>query len=59
MIFNCTNCGKSISSNHERCPFCRSHNLETLELITKQTHKYEPKIWKERIKGSIYSLVTR
>lgn len=59
MIFNCLNCGVSISSRHENCPHCRISNLEAMDHLSGKSKKNDYLAWKERIKGSILTLVTR
>lgn len=59
MIFNCLNCGVSISSRKENCPHCKISNLEAMEHLSGKSRKKDYLDWKERIKGSILTLVTR
>ena len=33
MIFNCTNCGISISSKRVNCLYCRTSNAEIIEMM--------------------------
>lgn len=33
MIFNCTNCGISISSRRMNCTYCRASNAEIIEVM--------------------------
>ncbi len=57
MIFNCENCGISISSKRIYCPHCKKNNSELIEIITGVTPKHEKTQWRERIKGTILSHV--
>lgn len=59
MIFNCLNCGVSISSRNDNCPHCRTSNLEAMDHLAGRTKKIEYLAWKARIKGSILTMVTR
>jgi ABC-type ATPase with predicted acetyltransferase domain len=59
MIFNCENCGISISTNRITCPFCKKNNSECIEMLTGTAPKNEKALWKERVKGSILSYVLR
>lgn len=33
MIFNCTNCGISVSSKKVNCTYCRASNAEIIEMM--------------------------
>jgi hypothetical protein len=59
MIFNCLNCGVSISSRTECCPHCKASIMETLEHLTGRSGKKEYLAWKDRVKGSILAMVAR
>jgi adenine-specific DNA methylase len=59
MIFNCLNCGVSISSRKENCPHCRISNHEAREHLSGKSKKPDYLAWKQRVKGSILTLVTR
>lgn len=59
MIFNCLNCGVSISTKKENCPHCKTSNIEALEHITGKSRKKSYLAWKDRVKGSILTLVAR
>jgi len=59
MIFNCLNCGVSISSRNEHCPHCKISNLEALDHLTGKSKKREYLAWKEKVKGSILTMVAR
>lgn len=59
MIFNCTGCGISISTQRDKCPYCKTDNAKCIEMITgikKVTEKME---LKEKLKGTIFSFVHR
>lgn len=60
MIFNCLNCGISISTKCERCAYCRTDNSEiigTLTGIKKSPQTSENITWREKFKGTILSYV--
>ncbi len=59
MIFNCLNCGVSISSRQENCTHCRISNQESLQYLTGQVKHREVVAWKEKVRGTIFSFVTR
>lgn len=59
MIFNCLNCGVSISSHTENCPHCKISTMEALEQLTGRSNRKEPVALKGRVKGTILSFVTR
>lgn len=59
MIFNCLNCGISISTRNENCPHCKIGIMETLEHLTGKSKKKDYLAWKERVKGSILAMVAR
>lgn len=59
MIFNCPGCGIAISTNRNRCPYCKADNIECIEIITGVVRKNDKNEWRERMKGTIFSLVHR
>jgi hypothetical protein len=59
MIFNCLGCGISISTNKNNCPYCKTDNIEAIEMITGVRKKDEKEQWRDRVKGSILSYVLR
>jgi len=63
MIFNCTNCGISISSKKVNCTYCRSSNAEMIEMMEGRQHtsinSKEKMQLRERAKGTIFSFVLR
>jgi hypothetical protein len=59
MIFNCLNCGISISSKRNACPYCKKDNIEAIEMLAGTRKKEDREQWRERIKGSILSYVLR
>ncbi len=63
MIFNCTNCGISVSSKKVNCTYCRASNAEIIEMMEGRSHaSINPKEklqLKERNKGTIFSFVLR
>jgi len=59
MIFNCLNCGISISSNKNMCPYCKKDNAEAVEMLMGVRKKEDHDQWREKIKGSILSYVLR
>jgi hypothetical protein len=63
MIFNCTNCGISVSSKRENCPYCRISNVEVIEMILGRAHgdirTKERLQLREKVKGTIFSYVLR
>ncbi len=63
MIFNCTNCGISISSKSPSCTYCRASNVEIIEVMEGRKHAAinakEKNQLKERTKGTIFSFVLR
>lgn len=59
MIFNCLGCGVSISTNKNRCPYCKADNADCIEMLTGIRRKSEKAELKERMKGTILALVHR
>lgn len=60
MIFNCLGCGISISTKKEKCLYCKHNNAEAIEVLTGVVSSSPEKTeWKERMKGTILSLVHR
>lgn len=59
MIFNCLNCGVSISTHKENCPHCKISTMEALDHLNGKTQKKDYLLWKDKIKGSILTFVTR
>jgi ABC-type ATPase with predicted acetyltransferase domain len=59
MIFNCLNCGISISTNKNNCPYCKTDNVEAIEMLMGTGKKEDKELWRERVKGSILSYVLR
>lgn len=63
MIFNCTNCGISVSSKKVNCTYCRASNAEIIEMMEGRQHvsinSKEKLQLKERTKGTIFSFVLR
>lgn len=59
MIFNCENCGISISSKKTSCPYCKKNNNEYLEVLSESAPHRENAQWRERMKGTILSYVLR
>ncbi|MCC6643710.1 hypothetical protein IT411_03085 [Candidatus Peregrinibacteria bacterium] len=59
MIYNCLNCGIAISTKKENCPHCKISNQEAISHLSGKTRKTEYFDWKEKLKGSILTLVTR
>lgn len=63
MIFNCTNCGISVSSKKVNCTYCRASNAEIIEMMEGRSHatinSKEKLQLKERNKGTIFSFVLR
>jgi uncharacterized OB-fold protein len=63
MIFNCTNCGISVSTKRANCTYCRASNIEIIEMMEGRAHASinakEKMQLKERNKGTIFSLVLR
>jgi len=63
MIFNCTNCGISISSKKVNCTYCRASNAEIIEMMEGRTRNpinlKEKLQLKEKAKGTIFSFVLR
>ncbi len=63
MIFNCINCGVSISSKRMNCTYCRASNAEIVEVMEGRQHasinNKEKLQLKERAKGTIFSFVLR
>lgn len=58
MIFNCLGCGVSVSTHKISCPYCKTDNTESIEMLTGvKLHPDEKNMWKERIKGTILSHV--
>jgi hypothetical protein len=62
MIFNCLQCGTSISTKHEHCIYCKANNTEIIQVLTgknKLTLGREKLDLREKLKGTILSYVLR
>jgi RNA polymerase subunit RPABC4/transcription elongation factor Spt4 len=59
MIFNCLNCGLSVSTQRSRCPYCKKDNSETIEMLTGIIRRPEKAEWRDKVKGTILSYVHR
>ena len=59
MIYNCLNCGIAISTKIDNCPHCKISNLEAIEHLSGKTPKKDYFNWKDKLKGSILTLVAR
>jgi hypothetical protein len=57
MIFNCLNCGISVSTNRYKCPYCKHDNAEAIEMLTGIVKKEDKSQWRERVRGTILSYV--
>lgn len=59
MIFNCLGCGISVSTHKAKCPYCKIDNTECIEMLTGVVSRPEKDDWREKMKGTILSLVHR
>ena len=59
MIFNCLNCGVSISSNQKTCPYCRQNNAQIIDMMKDDKIQTEENNWKLKTRGTILSFVHR
>ena len=61
MIFNCLNCGLSISTKRETCVYCKTKNSEIIQTFTRAPKplKSEKHQVKTKFPGTILSFVLR
>jgi len=59
MIFNCLNCGVSISSHQKTCPYCHKNNMPLIDMMKDEKKQTEENQWKLKTRGTILSFVHR